>query len=645
MNTQNIPAEMRALKRWVCYRLVSDPEKPDKKPSKVPHQINGTLAKSNDPATWSTFEQACAAVDAGKFPGFSYALAAEDGLVCVDLDNARNPENWQPLDWAAPIIHKLASYTEVSPSGTGYHIFVRGTIPKASHKQGSNVELYAGAKIMATTGELGFDGYKTIESCPEELDVLFTRAEAGEFAPHAPTKVAADTSSGNESDADWKLVGEIFRKLNTRDVNAIEAAFRDQHPERYSLRNRAKGSRNGKTYFWYTIENFLRKLPLETKPPEESAPRVFNLVSGETVRDVMLEFLWPRRIPKGALTVLCGVWDVGKGLIVSNIVSALTTGKPWLDCENTNAPATVLYLSAEDSLRHTLVPRLKTAGADVTRIKFVTGTIVHTDPKKKTERMVALNNDLDALRATCKALPDLQLVVVDPISSYLGKEINQNNVTDVKSVLDPLQALAEELNITILAVGHFNKNSSQDAAFRLAGSHAFSSTPRAVWVAGRDKEEPSKRFFVCNKCNALSDKDKHGFVWEPIGKEHTYSDGKKGTVPLAKFVRASDQTADQAFGTTDKRETKKDAGAEFIKKLLADGEWHISTAVWEDCAAAGFKPRTLADSKQVIAEQLEYETDNKKRWYVRLKVAGVVPQPIGMKEAAPILAGVEDQPF
>jgi AAA domain len=219
--------------------------------------------------------------------------------------------------------------------------------------------------------------------------------------------------------------------------------------------------------------------------PHATVLRALALINGEDVQDVMMDFLWPRRIPKAQMSVIAGVWDVGKGLIVSNLVAAATTGKKWLDAENKNPPMTVLYMSAEDSLKYTVVPRLKVAGADMTRVKFVKNTVVN-DGKNSVVQMTALNMDLEAIRDTCSKMPEISLVVVDPISGYLGKDINQNNVADVKSVLDPLQALAEELGITIVVVGHFNKNEKQSAVFRLAGSYAFSSTPRAVWVVGRN---------------------------------------------------------------------------------------------------------------------------------------------------------------
>jgi hypothetical protein len=261
----NIPQELVSRKNWVCYRLVPDPEKPEKKPAKVPHQVSGPLAKSNDPSTWSTFEQARAAVAAGKFDGVSYALSAEDGLVCVDLDNARNPETGHPEPWAAPIIHALRSYTEVSPSGTGYHVFVRGVIPKASHKQGSTVELYAGVKIMATTGTLGFQGYDKIESCPEVLADLFTRAEAGEFAPAQRSDTPAQQlPSDNQSDADFALACKLAREY-AGDAVKVRAAFLAQAAPRPKL--------NRPDYVNRTIEKAIAQV-LTNRPLAETVPVV-----------------------------------------------------------------------------------------------------------------------------------------------------------------------------------------------------------------------------------------------------------------------------------------------------------------------------------------------------------------------------------
>ena len=95
-------------------------------PTKVPYQAEcpSTRASSTDATTWSEFDTAHAAVEDGKADGVGFVLG--DGYVGVDLDACRDPETGVMTAEAHAIIDGLSSYTEISPSGTGVHILLRG---------------------------------------------------------------------------------------------------------------------------------------------------------------------------------------------------------------------------------------------------------------------------------------------------------------------------------------------------------------------------------------------------------------------------------------------------------------------------------------------------------------------------------------
>jgi putative DNA primase/helicase len=85
----------------------------------------GHEATSTDPETWTDFETAQAAVRRWRGDGAGFVFTRTDPFVGIDLDHVI--ENGRLTDWAKSIVHTLASYTEVSPSGTGLHIIVRGS--------------------------------------------------------------------------------------------------------------------------------------------------------------------------------------------------------------------------------------------------------------------------------------------------------------------------------------------------------------------------------------------------------------------------------------------------------------------------------------------------------------------------------------
>lgn len=135
---ENIPVELHALPRFVVWqwRWKSDPGKWDKPPLK----LNGRNAQANNPATWCTFGEALAALDA--FDGIGFMLR-DSGIVGVDLDDCRDPATGVIAEPHASVIHTLDSYAEVSPSGTGVKVLVHAKLPAkcahANHDDGFEV--------------------------------------------------------------------------------------------------------------------------------------------------------------------------------------------------------------------------------------------------------------------------------------------------------------------------------------------------------------------------------------------------------------------------------------------------------------------------------------------------------------------------
>jgi putative DNA primase/helicase len=96
------------------------------KHDKVPYTAStGRRASTTDPTTWTSFNDALAHLDT--FEGVGLVLGRE--LIGVDLDKCRDPETGYIEPWAQKIIARLDSYTEISPSGTGLKVLLRGTLP------------------------------------------------------------------------------------------------------------------------------------------------------------------------------------------------------------------------------------------------------------------------------------------------------------------------------------------------------------------------------------------------------------------------------------------------------------------------------------------------------------------------------------
>jgi putative DNA primase/helicase len=141
----NIPEELRQGKRFVAWRPEARKGKP--KPAKVPYSPDAPKgASSKAPAQWMTFDQAVKYASVTMLAGIMRAFLHEDRMVGIDLDNCLDPAIPTPTvddlaPWAAEIVKRLDTYTEISPSGTGVKLWAYGSMPPFSHKKG-DVEMY-----------------------------------------------------------------------------------------------------------------------------------------------------------------------------------------------------------------------------------------------------------------------------------------------------------------------------------------------------------------------------------------------------------------------------------------------------------------------------------------------------------------------
>ena len=155
INLKLIPTELQARPQW-CLWFASGVEK-----TKVPLiPGNGDAARTNDPATWRTFNEMAKHATEIYQPGFVFSEA--DPFTGIDLDGCRNPVTGELAAWAREIVLSLNSYAELSPSETGGKLFVKATVgkgrmlklpemPKVSDKT-PGIEMYDRLRYFAVTG-------------------------------------------------------------------------------------------------------------------------------------------------------------------------------------------------------------------------------------------------------------------------------------------------------------------------------------------------------------------------------------------------------------------------------------------------------------------------------------------------------------
>jgi len=237
------------------------------------------------------------------------------------------------------------------------------------------------------------------------------------------------------------------------------------------------------------------------------AKEIAGAVSFSELTSEKIRWLWPGRIPLGRLTLLVSDPGLGKSLLALDIAARVSTGAPWPDSQpssnpqsevpNPKSPASVLLLTAEDDFADTVRPRLEALGADCDRILGL-ATVPGDDPYGA-PRDFALARDLTRLYDLLNAMPDCRLIVIDPISAYLGRT-NEHSNSDIQSLLRRLATIARQRDIAILAVSHLRKKDGA-AVHRPMGSLAFVAASRASWAICQDPADPAKRLFLPVKNN------------------------------------------------------------------------------------------------------------------------------------------------
>ncbi len=179
-------------------------------------------------------------------------------------------------------------------------------------------------------------------------------------------------------------------------------------------------------------------------------------------------------------------------------------------------------LNAEDDLNDTIMPSLDAMGADDKKFYYIRGTRVQKS-SDAFERQFAFDTDMRALLEQARQIPDLGLIVIDPIQNYIG-DVNHNADAEMRTILTPLSDLANELGICIITVHHLNSREKGTLPLhRIMGAKALHSVARFVYIVGQDDTGDIR--------------DKHRHIL-------TQARGATGSVPSMRYRTVSDERKD-----------------------------------------------------------------------------------------------------
>ncbi|MGW8890402.1 phage/plasmid primase, P4 family [Bacillus subtilis] len=218
---KNIPQELKNAPQWILWRS----EERNGKKTKVPYQIDGSMAQSSNKRTWSTFATIMKFFNEQEYDGIGFMFSKDDPFIGIDIDHCVNDGVLSPF--AQEIIQTISSYTEYSPSGEGVHIIAKGKLPLRGPGTGrknidKGLEVYRHGRYFTFTGNSLDVG--PVQERSEEIKSIFDKylTEKEEVRP-ASTRSQSTSEISNLSNKEiWE------RMFNSKNGQSIQDLFNGQ---------------------------------------------------------------------------------------------------------------------------------------------------------------------------------------------------------------------------------------------------------------------------------------------------------------------------------------------------------------------------------------------------------------------------------
>ncbi len=292
------------------------------------------------------------------------------------------------------------------------------------------------------------------------------------------------------------------------------------------------------------------KPKLKITTPDGTSP----ILWANTVKPRQVEWIWEQGIPRRKLTTFAGVGGLGKTFLLCDIAARISQGAEWPCSGGLCAKrGIVLFISGEDDIDDTLVPRLMELGADLSRIAFL---VPEALDRFTLGDIAALDRMADVIGR------ELSVVMIDPPTSYLNGVDDHNNA-DLRGLLTPLKNWVSRRECGMNFNTHLNKAQGKvDAMMRVMGSVAWVNAVRAAHMIAKDPNDPTRRLFVPMKNNLGPERKGLAFRIKPTADLAT-----------VEWIGEVDTTADEAMSQDRKQPRTMDACECLIEMFNKQLEW------------------------------------------------------------------------
>jgi len=255
------------------------------------------------------------------------------------------------------------------------------------------------------------------------------------------------------------------------------------------------------------------------------------------------------------ITILSGDPGAGKTYLALAIAAALTRGETVIGGQPV-VPGNVLYLTLENSPAHVLRPRFDAQGGDASRLIVMRGTLCTEGETEKNGGFSLA--DIDQLESAISET-QAQLIVIDPLQSFLGASGNLHNSNETRPVLDGIIKLAERHTCALLIIRHLSKAQGGRVLYRGLGSIDITGAARSELFVAADPNDASHRVMAHAKSNLGR-----------LGDSLAYTIAEDGRLV---WCGTSDLTAGDLLAAecTSQQRSAIEEAAQFLQEALADG--------------------------------------------------------------------------
>jgi len=494
-------------------------------------------------------------------PDANLAIALE-GLTVVDVDGDEGRKAVKSLN----LPDTIKVFT-----GRGFHLYYDGEFVDGTFK-GEKLDVLTGANRMVMvppsmhpSGKRYSHSARTPERAAKLPKILSNLKPDKTERRHGKTQPGSSDlviQSGARNDFFFRTA--CFLRRRFEDEEAVEAmleALNDDFTETplssSELRSVIQSS-----------GNYVEDTSALFGPPKTTIP-------------LPMEFLYYPYIPYFGVTLLAGNPGMGKSLLVTKLIAAVTSGTPWPLTDECAPKGKVLMLSAEDNWQRVTLPRLLENDADINQIRVM-------------NRFKILSPE--NLEAMARYIEQEQpkLVVIDTLTAYMGSGRDMNRQNEVGEFLGRLTEIAEDAGCAVLAIGHLNKQSAEHPLYRIVGSIGFAASIRSALFYGTDPTDRSRFALAHGKANASE-----------LGKTiifERFGGGRDGTPVLhpVEFSEANEaEVCRVETNSVGRPASATDAAREFILEFLSE-----KPVRWEKVESA-VTARSLASAGTLNALRAE----------------------------------------